>query len=240
MNNSAYLSLIDDTLSYLKGLLPQEEARPLPRPKKEAPKPPPPTPKKEILKTTAPPPTFVKSEEKKHDDPSIKLETPSTPTKEPTETLRKILFGIDPELYLHDKPPSDARVKRIKEAWKEKRDTPTITILFQGRAYRPFVMNIAKAIDITFATCRIVEVETGKKWDLFLDSPNLKFIIAPDHLIFSTKELLSFYKENPQEKVRYLGKIPLLLLPDLSLYYKDPYLKRSLWNVITQNLQPLF
>ena len=102
------------------------------------------------------------------------------------------------------------------------------------------MQNIAKAIDLCFGTCRLIEIEDGKKWDLFLQSPQLKLIIAPDHLIFETKELLPFYRENPQEKSRHLGEIPLLLLPDLSLYFKDPYLKRSLWNVICQNLQPLF
>lgn len=238
MDNAAFHQLLDDTIHYLKGMLPKKAAPPpvkkreiIPSPPPKKPEPPP------SPKVETPPPKVVKEVVKK---PGFELEPPSVPSKEPTESMRKILQEIDPDLFLHDSPPSDEGARRIKEAWKEKRDTPTIPILFQGRKYRPFLESIAKAIDITFGTCRLIEVEEKKKWDLFLESPNLKLIIAPDYLIFQAKELLPFYRENPQEKVRHLGEIPLLLLPDLSLYYKDPYLKRSLWNVITQNLQPLF
>lgn len=240
MDIHAYQALIEDTMTYLKRGVPESITPPPKREKIPPPQPPSPPPKKVEKPPVKPEPPSPPPKEKKVAPSTFQLEPPSLPPQEPTETLRKLLVSIDPELFLHDTPPSDALAKRIKEAWKEKRDTPTIPILFQGRSHRPFVMNIAKAIDLTFATCRIIEVEPGKKWDLFLESPNLKFILAPDHLIFGTKELLPFYKEHPQEKKRYLGNIPLLLLPDLSLYYKDPYLKRSLWNVITQNLQPLF
>ncbi|NGX51391.1 MAG: hypothetical protein K1060chlam2_01257 [Chlamydiae bacterium] len=228
MNSSTYHSLIDDTLTYVKALLPESgkpKKRALPKVQKAAPQPP-------QIKPAAP-------EKKKIEKPSFKLESHSAPSSEPNVGMKKLLMEIAPELFLHEGPPSDARARRINEAWKEKRDTPTIPILIQGRAYRSFVVNIAKAIDSTFGTCRLIEVEPKKKWDLFFKSPNLKLIIAPDNLIFSSRELLPFYKENPQEKRRTLGDIPLLLLPDLSLYYKDPYLKRSLWNVITQNLLPL-
>lgn len=146
---------------------------------------------------------------------------------------------LDPELFLHEKIPSDFKAKRIKEAWKEQRVAPAIPILFQGTQYRRFVQNIAKAIDLTFGSCRIMEIEKGKKWDLFLKSPQLKLIIAPDTLIFGNKEILPFYQETPQQKSRKLGEVPLLLLPDLSLYYKDPYLKRALWNVLCNTINTL-
>lgn len=38
---------------------------------------------------------------------------------------------------------------------------------------------------------------------------------------------------------RQLGNKPLFLLPDLSLYLKDPLLKRSLWKALCQTLSPL-
>jgi len=161
-----------------------------------------------------------------------------TATKAAADTIRKLLLDIDPNLHLYETPPRDALAQQVKNGWK--RGVPAIPLLVQGGAYRSFLINIAKAIQVTFAPSYVVEVEREENWDLFLQSPNLKFIISPNRLIFSVKELLPFYKEYPNKNVCYLGDIPLLFLPDLSLYYKSPYLKRSLWNMITQNLQPLF
>ena len=234
MNQSAYLALIEDTLSYIKELQPKSlkseetvELPPLPEPKKIV------TPKviAKPLPTRAPLPPAPKKVDKSGAFSS--LEIPPAPREDSHLGIQKVLKEIDPNLYLHKSAPSDHRAKRIKEAWREKRGTPDIPILFQGNMYRSFVTKIAKAIDTLYGSCRLVEIEKRKKWDLFLESENLKLIIAPDSLIFGTKELLPFY----QEKSRKLGNIPLLLLPDLSLYFKDPYLKRALWNVIKSSLQ---
>lgn len=239
MNKHDYQSLIDDTLTYLHDLLPKKEEMvpkvtlsPPPKPKvKAAPTPPKPAP------VMAPPPPPASEPQVK---PGLfEVELPKAPAPEPTEGVRKILGEIAPELYLHEQPLGDYKAKRIKEAWKEKRGTPAIPILFQGIQYRKFVERIAKAIDTVYGSCRLVEITAGKKWDDFLESEGLKLIIAPDLFIFGNKELLPFYQETPQQKVRKLGNIPLLLLPDLSLYYKDPYLKRSLWNVICNTIDSL-
>ncbi len=48
--------------------------------------------------------------------------------------------------------------------------------------------------------------------------------------------MLENYQEIPQKKERTLGGKPLLLLPDPSLYLKDPLLKRSLWAVLCKTL----
>jgi len=250
MRNHSYLTLINDTLTYLKALLPKNPppSSPISYKIDTTPPPLPSSQQNEPISTHTPSDTIIKekrdtkTKEKKEDTKNIfiKLEPPSTPPKTSTDKIKHLLLQIDPEIYLHDNPPSDHFAKQIKTRWKEKRDTPTIPILFQGKTYHSLLLNIAKAIDITFATCRLIETGKKRDWKFFLQSPNIKYIIAPDHLIFSTKALLHLYKELPQESMSYLGNIPLLLLPDLSLYYKDPYLKRSLWNVIIQKLQPLF
>lgn len=238
MNQDTYLSLINDTLTHIRDLLParKDVATPkitLPPPPKPKPKALPPPPKPQPVMTPPPPskPPLKKG--------AFEVEIPKSPSPEPTEGVRKILKEIAPELYLHDQPLSDYKAKRIKEAWKEKRGTPAIPILFQGMQYRKFVEKIAKAIDTVYGSCRLVEITAGKKWDDFLESDGLKLIIAPDLFIFGNKELLSFYQETQQQKIRKLGNIPLLLLPDLSLYFKDPYLKRSLWNVICNTIDSL-
>lgn len=242
-NMDTYDSLIDDTIAYIKELMPPKKG------KINVTLPPAPPKPQTIAKPQAvtqplpisPPPKPVKEiklkEEKK--EAFFFLEPPAAPLLESNEGVRKILKEIAPDLYQHESIPSDFKAKRIKEAWREKRETPAIPILYQGTEYRSFITRIAKAIDIAFGSCNVVDVVPEKKWDLFLESENLKLIIAPDTLIFGTKELLSFYQENPQQKKRKLGNIPLLLLPDLSLYFKDPYLKRALWNVICNTINSL-
>jgi len=236
MNHDLYRSLVNDTLTYMKDLLPCKE-EPVILPKITLPPPPkpkisPPPEPKSIL-TPPPPPSKPKKKE------NFERELPTLSLPEPIGGIQKILQDIAPDLYLHNKPPSDDKAKRIKGAWKEKREAPAIPILFQGKIYRKFVERIAKAIDTVYGSSRIIEITADKKWDLFLEAENLKLIIAPDLFIFGNKDLLPFYQETPQQKVRKLGNIPLLLLPDLSLYFKDPYLKRSLWNVICNAINSL-
>lgn len=239
MNHDPYLALVKDTLTYIKALLPTKEAPckvSLPLPPKPTFAPPKPKPV-----AAPPPPAPPQVIEKPKEEPKglFALELPPSPPVEPVEGMRKLLKEVAPDLYFHDKPPSDSPAKRIKEAWKEQRETPAVPILFQGNRHRKFVTAIAKAIDIVYGSCRVVEITDEKKWDLFLESENLKLILVPDHLLFGNKALLPFYQETPQQKIRKLGNTPLLLLPDLSLYDKDPYLKRSLWNVICNALSSL-
>lgn len=283
MNHTQYLSLIDDTLSYVKDLLPfmskhislkgnadkiREGAAHKGKDKtlKQS--------ESIIQKKAATPapessPVFLNEksnsqgamgeEEKKSDEAAaayqfqqlpcdkpeeitkgfIALEWPKAPLSHPTEEIRKLLKEIDPTLYLHETPPIDHQAKRIKKSWREKQMAPAIPILFQGSEHKKFVQNIAKAIDTVYGSCHLVEATPERKWDLFLDSKHLKLIIAPDTLIFSNKKLLPFYEAIPQQKQQTLGKIPLLLLPDLRLYDQDPYLKRSLWNVICSTINSL-
>jgi len=241
MNHGQYQALIEDTLTYIQNLLPKKEEYKVssillppqtpPAPKVQLS---PPKPKKPPLPKPLPPPLPQKNEEVAKT--FIELIPPPPSQNSGVSHVLSQIKQIEPDLFLHQDIPSDFAAKRIKSAWKEKRTAPAIPILFQGEAYRSLLANIAKAIDTTYGSSRLVEVKEKKQWDLFLESENLKLIIAPDALIFETKELLPFYKENPGKKTKTLGNIPLLLLPDLSLYYKDPYLKRALWNVIKSTL----
>jgi len=232
MITETYLQLIDNTIAYIQGLAPTNKPEPLPPPPIIKPKlkPQPPS------KVTQPSPPKEVEKKKKA---SLELHPPSLPSSATSNKMGSLLKTISPDLYIHETPIPDEKARRVKNAWSEKSRVPDIPILFQGSNYRPFLDNLAKAISLCFAPSRVMDLATfeqEKKWDIFLESPQLKFILCPDHLIFSSKELLPFYKENPGQKTRFLGKIPLLLLPDLSLYFKDPYLKRSLWNVICQTL----
>ena len=241
MGHAEFHSLVEDTLVYLKAQLPPSRCDvkalsslpPLPEaPKKKIEPKAASKPSPQLPLPPQPPPTEKKEEKKEW----ITLTPPPLPNLDVTTPILKQLKALDPNLYFHDNVPSDHLAREIKESWKAKHLTPAIPILFQGTHYRSFVQNLAKAIDILYGSCRIIELTKDQNWEAFLESPNLRLIIAPDNLIFQSKELLPFYQENPQKKSKRLGRVPLLLLPDLSFYFKDPYLKRALWNVIKRTL----
>lgn len=195
-------------------------------------------------KTILPSPTEDQGQIKKEREAPFVLELspPPLPLKKSFGKMRTLLEAVAPELYLHEGPISDEKAKQTKGAWREKSQIPEIPILFQGEAHRSFLDNIAKAITLSLAPSRTIEVrpyEREKKWDLLLKSPKLKLILCPDHLVFSLKELRTFYRENLSQKTHFLGNTPLLLLPNLAFYFEDPYLKRFLWNVICQTFQLL-
>jgi hypothetical protein len=239
-----YLNLIDNTLEFLQ-YSDQEEVmstpstvsmpkpKPLPMPKytqKLEPR------QSQCTSDVATPPPPVKPPEKK--ETRFALDPPTPPPTSSKENFCKLMQKIDPHLTLHDTIPDDQRAKRVNKSWQLKGSIPDIPILFKGEVeHRILLQNIAKAIEIHFAPSRIIDIEKVEKWDAFLQPPHLKLIIVPDSVLWSAKALLPFYKEKPQERKHFLGNTPLLLLPDLSLYFKDPSLKRSLWNVICQMLK---
>ena len=115
MNHDAYLSLVNDTLTYIKNLLPCKEKPivlpkitlpPHPKPKTSPPEP------KPILTPPPPPPSEPKKKE------PFERELPTSSLSEPIGGIQKVLQKIAPDLYLHSNPPSDDKAKRIKGAWK--------------------------------------------------------------------------------------------------------------------------
>ena len=242
MHQSPYLLLIEDTLHYLKGLLPKnEEVEPpifsekpttkvspskLPLSSlKEAPKPPPPI--------QTPPPSQTTS------DVFLKLEPLPSRLPLSLEMARQYLQKIDPALPFCQTIPNDSEAKQIKEGWKTRALTPAISILFQDKRSRTFITHLAKAIDTVYGSCRTIDISFPPDWDLFLHSKHLKLIIAPEKVIFETPPLLAFYREIPQKQVRTLGPTPLFLLSDFTLYIQKPTLKRSLWNALCHTLDSL-
>ena len=134
-----------------------------------------------------------------------------------------------------------AIAKKIATRWKTKNQTAPFSILSlcEPEPQRKFLEEIAKALDIYFLPCRLIAAETIEKegnWSDFLSVADLKLIIACDYTLWQLNKLMPFYKENPTTGQRMLGEIPLFLLPDLSLYLKDPLLKRSLWKALCQKL----
>ncbi len=204
-----------------------------------------------IITKTAPPPilTIATPPPKKPPQitpPPLPIETTTVlekpvKTMEPLDDMRRLIERVSPSTILHQKIPSDKAAIRIKNTWKEKEMIPDIPILSTGGKGLSFLKNIAKAIDIHFAPSHIVNIdlyEKDNRWDFFLAASNIKLIIIPDTMLWTAKNLQKFHKETPLQNTRMLGNCPLLILPDLTLYFKDPFLKASLWNVLKHSLSP--
>lgn len=266
MNQQLLNTLLDETLQYLHQLketsshvlsfsldtLPKEE--PLieenpPAPLKTSSKPPvekvvelPPPKQEPELTQPALPPELKKTPALPTTPPIVASHPPKAHQKDLMQDIQKTLAKIAPTLKLVDHIPQDTEAKKIKNAWKEQANIPDVVILATKSPVLPFLHHVAKAIELHFFSSRVLEVdefEKQNKWEALLGTPNLKMIISPDGVLWSCKALLRYYHEFPNKQERFLGKIPLLLLPDPSLYLKDPALKRSLWNLLCQMLRPL-
>lgn len=154
-------------------------------------------------------------------------------------SVRNILSVVAPELAILNDIPSDAIARKISERWKTKNQSAPISILLfqEPPEQRALLEQIAKAIDVYFGPAKIVNGETiekEKQWEAFLSVADLKMVIVCDYTLWQLNNLMHFYKETPASGMRTLGDKPLFLLPDLSLYLKDPLLKRSLWKALCQ------
>jgi hypothetical protein len=148
---------------------------------------------------------------------------------------------IAPDLPLLKDIPDDTLAKNIAHRWKTKNKSAPVTLLTysESATHQKLLQEIIKAIDVYFGPAKMVEaeeIEKEKQWEAFLSSDGLKLIIVCDYTLWQLNELMKFYKEIPSQSTRTLGKIPLFLLPDLSLYLKDPLLKRSLWKALCQKI----
>lgn len=152
-----------------------------------------------------------------------------------------LVSKISPETAILPNIPNDAIAKKIASRWKTKNQIAPITLLMSSEpeTHQKLLKEISKALDIYFGPAKIVQadsIEKEKQWETFLSSKELKLIIICDYTLWQLNGLMQFYKEVPAQGTRLLGKIPLFLLPDLSLYLKDPLLKRSLWKALCQKI----
>lgn len=261
---SSFHQLVSKTLEYLNTLkessLPSAMltfSSPLPKVALE-----PPIPQSDPVPVIKPPVIYKEAPKQA---PSVKLQAPAeaAPTPQPlaqkkepafalnpltlkhTDSLhdmRELVAKIAPSLTLISSIPSDEKAKRVKNKWKEESLIPTVALLSSRGPSLSFLENVAKAIEAHFTSSKVLLVdgfEQKNSWDSFLSAPQLKLIIAPGQVVWSSPMLMRHYKENPAQNTRHLGSIPVLLLSDASLYLKDPSLKRSLWNLLCQTIPPL-
>ena len=205
------------------------------------------------------PPPAARSEEKKQESPEIpplkeaqKQELPKAPAppefsqaplpkKAPSSLFRPIFAKIAPHIATIDEIPKDTLAKQIATRWKTRNLAHPISVISYSESppHKLFLSEISSALNIYFAPAQLIEAETieaEKQWEFFLATKDLKLIVICDATLWQLHNLRKFYKEIPAQGVRKLDNIPVFLLPDLSLYLKDPKLKRSLWKTLCQQL----
>lgn len=200
-------------------------------------------------KIIAPPPKPIVVSEPVPPKPVVVPETPpilpSWRSEQPlpietinTSSLKALYQKLFPQLPVIQTIPSDAQAKKIANRWKTKNQAAPISILYfsEPGPQKELLIAITTAIDVYFGPARLIHaeaIEKEKQWETFLSSSELKLVIACDYTLWQLTDLMQHFKESPN---RTLKNIPLFLLPDLSLYLKDPSLKRSLWKAIQRNI----
>lgn len=158
--------------------------------------------------------------------------------------IKKMVLEIAPNLSISDVIPSDAKATQISNAWKIKRHAAEISILSFGENPQQilFLKNLATALDILSLPTKVIlatDIEKENRWEDFFLQATLRLVIACDYSIWSLPNLIKYYKEIPSTQQHFLHNTPLFMLPDISLYFKDPLLKKSLWAALKTKIQIL-
>ncbi len=156
--------------------------------------------------------------------------------------VRQTLLKCAAKLVPLDNIPSDSRAKALSERWKTKSQVAPVSILslHEPAQHRQLLTNLTTALDIFYGGARMIaaeSIEQQGRWETFLSAPELKYVLICDATLWQMPNLLKFYRELPNRSKRFLLNTPVFLLPDLTLYLKDPSLKRSLWKAICQEWQ---
>ncbi|MBF8262923.1 MAG: hypothetical protein HW387_588 [Parachlamydiales bacterium] len=160
------------------------------------------------------------------------------------EDVRKMMSRVFPEMTFPTIIPSDVKARQIAERWITKNQSAPLSILFfqEQKAQHQFLVNLTAALDTFYGEAKLIQaegIEKDNQWEAFLSVPQLKLVIVGDYALWQMPHLLQYYRENPTRTEKFLQKTPVMLLPDLTLYLKDPSLKRSLWKALCQKIGSL-
>ncbi len=246
-----YRALISDSLRFIKQnyapgdslLVPASAAAPPPPlpptvQKRQSPEvvAPPLAPPKKIATPIAPP---KKVEEAPH--APLHLQPLEAPLIEKADALKELLAKIAPDFALKESPPDDTAAVRIRNRWKEQSEATAVILLTFTESDKElqFYQNVARAIDLTLQPAKCLDgrrLEKEKKWDLFLESAQLKWILVSQDQLKKGMDILRHFRENPATAEKFLGHASLLLIPPPAAYFKEPSLKRTLWETLCTRL----
>lgn len=244
-----YQTLLSDTIRFIKEnyapadtILVPSRARAAPSPapvqKKQAPAP--------EIKVHAAPAAPIPAAKKPDEPPPpprepLQLQPLDAPLVEKGDSLRELLATVAPNFSLRETPPDDAGARAIRNHWKEEAQAAAVVLLSFGENEKElrFYQNITAAINQSLLPAKLVDgrrLEKEKKWDSFLASAQLQWILLPQDQLKKGMDLLRHFRENPATAEKFLGATPLFFLASPAVYFKQPELKRTLWETLCTRL----
>ncbi|MBS0648155.1 MAG: hypothetical protein JSS10_02895 [Verrucomicrobia bacterium] len=152
--------------------------------------------------------------------------------------MKQMVAKILPETSIVGAIPDDAHAKKMSQLYKEQHLTAQVLVLSLGEAGPglQFLQNVTKAIDSMLAPAKLIEmrkIERENSWDITLNSPTLKLIVAPPFETWKSISLARFYRANPSSKSHFLRETPVAFMQPSAAYLKNPDLKRELWKMLS-------
>lgn len=170
------------------------------------------------------------------------LEKPPKAEQEGVGDLQKLWQEKFPHLPFIETIPPDDSAREIALQWQVLSHIPEVVVLAFGETAREksFLKNLSLAVQYNIAPACIIPaavLEGNDGWQTLLQAPRLKLLIANHSSLSALPAFVNHFREEPSSGRNYLGKIPLHLLADLSLYIAEPRLKVTLWRTLCQLLR---
>lgn len=171
----------------------------------------------------------------------IKLEEKPQVIEDNFSDIKNIISKISKNITITDEILDDKIAKQKAYKYKLKNIAANLTILAykESEKHYKFLEKLSLALNNYFYSSKVISayvIEKENSWDTFLSENEIFLIISSDYTVFELPNLRKHYKENPSSKEKYLDKIPLFLLPDISLYLKEPSLKVFLFKTLKQKI----
>lgn len=146
-------------------------------------------------------------------------------------------------LTIVEKIPCDAVAKRRARLWMHGDFSKEVIVIRYGKDPQDnaFLDNLWKAIDERLKPAEIVDgaaMEGQKLWDQLLAARQVRWILCSNAALLELPTLNGLYREDTDSKQRFIGHIPLLLLPSVQTFATNPAKKRELWNRLCQVMNP--
>lgn len=219
------LQLVRDTKTFIEKKHPRKrKERPVVKPLQQQA----PTPPKIVEKKPDPQPQEVA--------PTPKPATPSF------SDMRSLVTKHAPQLQIADEAPSDDKAKVASHLYEIFPTNKELAVLCfaNGDREQTLMKNLTEAIDKWLVSAAMIEgkiLEQKNLWDLFLQGFDVKVILADPIELRKMHQLLFFYKEKPNTRELFLGKIPVIPIRPARFYLENPLEKKTLWNTLCSTLK---
>ena len=165
-------------------------------------------------------------------EPKRAAATPQQQQKnERFDDVRSILAKVAPRWTILDQIPSDEEARFLAQRWQTNRQIAPFMIFFlnENPAEIKLLQNIAKALGEAHVSAA-QQFEQAHQWPSLLAAKELKLIMISGAALKQLPNLLTCYRKTSAGQ--FLLKTPLLLLPEVSSFFQNPLLKRSLWDTL--------